>query len=72
MATSAGQKLNQSAFSTTKVGKGGHDPILKKSQSMKDAFGNAFVFDRVATEPRFNAMKGSTTPSVGYYSPVYT
>ena len=38
---------------------------------MKDVFGNAFAFDRVATEPRFNAMKTSTTPSVGYYS-IYT
>eukprot|EP00943_MAST-04B_sp_MAST-4B-sp1_P001210 g1210.t1 len=44
----------------------------KKSQSMKDNFGNAFAFDRVATEPRFNALKPTATPSVGYYSPVYT
>lgn len=44
----------------------------KKSQSMKDSFGNAFAFDRVATEPRFNALKPTATPSVGYYSPVYT
>ena len=44
----------------------------KKSQSMKDIFGSSFAFDRVATEPRFNAMKATATPSVGYYSPVYT
>lgn len=44
----------------------------KKSQSMKDIFGNSFAFDRVATEPRFNALKPTATPSVGYYSPVYT
>ena len=44
----------------------------KKSQSMKDIFGSSFAFDRVATEPRFNAMKSTATPSVGYYSPVYT
>lgn len=72
MATSAETKPGQSTLPTAKIGKGRHDPHIKKSQSMKDVFGNAFAFDRVATEPRFNAMKTSTTPSVGYYSPVYT
>ena len=40
--------------------------------TLKHGVGNSFAFDRVATEPRFNAMKATATPSVGYYSPVYT
>ena len=61
--TSSGNNNKKMATTTTNN---------KKSQSMKDTFGNSFAFDRVATEPRFNAMKATATPSVGYYSPVYT
>ena len=46
-------------------------PIMHATAKKAASTGSLFAFDRVETEPRFNAVTTTVVPPPGYYSPVY-